>query len=215
MGDGGREASLLWRSTLDSRPSTPRRKGRGAVGGAVSAVAVGSMKASPIVMSCGILLLVRIPTLYLDTSVLGGYFDDEWRQPTRELWRQMEGGLWRFVSSDVTTREMVDAPEWVRDLFAQTFNDLDALIKFDDEMAELAAAYIGQRVVTAKYEDDARHVAACTLARVDHLISWNFRHLVNVQRAAGFNGVNLLKGYPAVSIVNPLEIIYGNQDENL
>jgi hypothetical protein len=34
---------------------------------------------------------MRQPTLYLETSILGGYFDDEWKKPTQELWRQMEG----------------------------------------------------------------------------------------------------------------------------
>lgn len=79
----------------------------------------------------------------------------------------------------------------------------------------MAAAYVAQGVVTAKYEDDARHVAVCTVARINLLVSWNFHHLVNVQREAGFNGVNLLQGYPPVRIVNPLELIYGNQDQNL
>ena len=70
-------------------------------------------------------------------------------------------------------------------------------------------------MVSSKYEDDARHVAACTVSRADLLVSWNFRHLVNVQRETAFNGVNLLQGYAAIRIVNPLEIIYGNQDQNL
>jgi hypothetical protein len=65
------------------------------------------------------------------------------------------------------------------------------------------------------YTDDARHVAACTVARLDYLVSWNFRHLVNVQREAGFNAVNLLQGYRAVRIVNPLELIYGDQDQDV
>ncbi len=65
------------------------------------------------------------------------------------------------------------------------------------------------------YTDDARHVAACTVAKIDFLVSWNFRHLVNVQREAGFNAVNLLQGYQTLRIVNPLELIYGNQDQNL
>ena len=158
---------------------------------------------------------MRIPTLYLDTSVLGGFFDDDWEEPTRELWRQMEAGLWCFVSSDVTTREMAGAPEKVRGLFARTFTEIGALLEINGETEDLAAAYVAQGVVTAKYEGDARHVAACTVARIDFLVSWNFRHLVNVQREAGFNGVNLLKGYPAIRIVNPLEIIYGNQDQNV
>jgi len=46
------------------------------------------------------LKLVRTPSLYLDTSVLGGYFDDEWKEPTQELWRQMEAGQWRFVGGE-------------------------------------------------------------------------------------------------------------------
>jgi hypothetical protein len=48
--------------------------------------------------------------------------------------------------------------------------------------------------------------------RVNHLVSWNYRHLVNVRREAGFNAVNLLQGYPPVSIVNPKELIYGHTD---
>ncbi len=157
---------------------------------------------------------MRTPSLYLDTSVLGGYFDDEWQQATRMLWRQMEAGQWRFCTSFVTAEELSGAPEHVRDLFKTSFA-ADAVLDVTDEMDQLADAYIGQCVVTPKYENDARHVAVCTVARIDYLVSWNFRHLVNVQREAGFNGVNLLKGYPTVRIVNPLEIIYGSHDQSL
>ena len=48
------------------------------------------------------------------------------------------------------------------------------------------------------YEDDAYHVAVCTVARIEYLVSWNFEHLANVRREAGFNAVNLLQGYPPV-----------------
>jgi hypothetical protein len=154
---------------------------------------------------------MRTPSLYLDTSVLGGYFDDEWKQPTQELWQQMESGLWRFVTSLVTSEELIEAPERVRNLFNTTFEAADVL-SVTGEMDHLAATYVAQGVVTPKYEDDARHVAACTVVSADFLVSWNFRHMVNVQRETSFNGVNLLKGYPAIRIVNPLEIIYGNQD---
>lgn len=157
---------------------------------------------------------MRTPTLYLDTSVLGGYFDDEWRQPTQELWRQMESGLWHFVCSDVTTGEIEDAPEQVRNLFFATFPP-ETLLVTTEEMDALASAYVAQGVVTAKYQDDARHVAACSVSNLHLLVSWNFRHLVNVQRETGFNAVNLLQGYQTIRIVSPMELIYGNQDENL
>ena len=155
---------------------------------------------------------MRIPGLYLDTSVLGGCFDDEWKQPTRELWRQMEAGQWRFFTSVVTAEELAKAPERVRELFRTSF-EAEAILDITAEMDELADAYIAQGVVTTKYEDDARHVAVCTAARIDFLVSWNFKHLVNVQREAGFNAVNLLHGFSTVRIVNPLELIYGNKDK--
>lgn len=157
---------------------------------------------------------VRIPVLYLDTSVLGGYFDDEWKEATQELWRQMELGLWHFVSSDVIAQEIERAPEQVREPFDKTFT-LETLFDVTDEMEELAKAYVKHEVVTPKYKDDALHVAACTIARIDHLVSWNFRHLVNVKRETGFNAVNLLQGYKTIRIVNPLELIYGPQKEDV
>jgi hypothetical protein len=154
---------------------------------------------------------MRSPSLYLDTSILGGYFDDEWKAATQQLWEQMEAGKWRFFTSLIAAEEISHAPERVRELFKTTFSP-EMMLDVSHEMDELADAYIAQAVVTPNYEDDARHVAACTVARLDYLVSWNFRHLVNVQREAGFNAVNLLQGYQAVRIVNPLELIYGNQN---
>ena len=157
---------------------------------------------------------MRTPTLYLDTSTIGGYFDDEWKDATQELWRQMEAGQWKFVTSTAAVAELEQAPERVRELFKTSFEP-ENVFDVTDEMDELAAAYVAHGVVPPKYQDDARHVAACTIWRIDFLVSWNFKHLVNVQREAGFNGVNLLKGYPPIRVVNPLEIIYGNQDQSL
>jgi hypothetical protein len=49
--------------------------------------------------------------------------------------------------------------------------------------------------VPINYEDDAFHLATCTVARIDFLVSWNFKHLANARREAGFNAVNVLHGY--------------------
>ncbi len=156
-------------------------------------------------------LIVRTASLYLDTSVLGGYFDEEWQVPTRELWQQMKAGLWHFHTSIIAFDELTKAPSSVRELFQETF-DPHNLVPVTQEIEQLAAQYIEKSVLTPKYTDDARHVAACTVAKIDYLVSWNFRHLVNVQREAGFNAVNLLLGYQTIRIVNPMELIYGNED---
>jgi predicted nucleic acid-binding protein len=156
---------------------------------------------------------MKAPTLYLDTSAIGGYFDDEWKDATRELWRQMEAGQWRFVTSVVAVDELALAPEPVRGLFWGSFAT-NQLLEMTREIQQLAQAYVTHGVVSEKYKDDARHVAACTVHGIGLLVSWNFKHLVNVRREAGFNGVNLLKGYPSVRIVNPLELIYEPEDQS-
>ena len=157
---------------------------------------------------------MRTPTLYLDTSVLGGYFDDEFKEATQELWRQMEQGRFRFFTSFVTVDELTDAPERVREILTTTFAPGN-ILEITGEMEQLAAAYMSRAILTPKYSDDARHVAVCTVARIDYLVSWNFRHLVNVEREKGFNVVNLLQGYATLRIVNPLELIYENQSETV
>jgi len=153
-----------------------------------------------------------IPTLYLDTSVIGGYFDAEWMKGTRELWRLMELGLYRFVTSIVTPRELLRAPEQVRALFTTTFTK-ESILPVPDEAKQLAAAYIRQGILPEKYTDDAQHVAACTVAGIEYLVSWNFKHLVNAERKKGFNGTNLLHGYRNVSIVTPQEFIYEDREQ--
>ncbi len=113
------------------------------------------------------------------------------------------------MTSVITERELLAAPLAVRDLFEETFPSADVLLAETDEADDLAHEYLKAGVVTERYADDAMHVAICTVHRINFLVSWNFRHLVNVQREAGFNAVNLLQGYPMLSIVNPKEIIYG------
>ncbi len=80
---------------------------------------------------------------------------------------------------------------------------------------ELAQAYLAAGVVSDKYADDARHVAIATTHGIGVLVTWNFHHLANYRREAGFNRVNLENGYPAIRIISPLEIVYESQDEGI
>lgn len=157
---------------------------------------------------------MKTPILYLDTSVIGGYFDDEFKEATRELWRQLEAGKYRFVTSTITADELAEAPIQVRDLWADTFTP-EMILDVTEDMDQLTAAYMAQKVVPAKYEDDALHVAIAVVVGIQVIVSWNFKHLVNFQREAGFNGVNLLQGYPSVRILSPLELIYDDEEKDL
>jgi hypothetical protein len=90
-----------------------------------------------------------------------------------------------------------------------------AFLPLSEEADALAAAYLAQKIVPLDYEDDAYHVALCTVARIEYLVSWNFKHLANVRREAGFNAVNLLQGYPSVRIVAPTSLIHGYNEKDL
>ena len=153
-------------------------------------------------------------SLYLDTSVLGGYHDVEFKADTRALWRLREAGRFRFVSSVLVDQEISRAPPQVRSLLRSTFAPEDMLPMTAEALA-LAGHYLAHKVVPVAFTDDARHVAVCTVARLDYLVSWNFKHLANVRREAGFNSVNLLLGYRPVRIVAPTFLIHGHQEKDL
>ena len=156
---------------------------------------------------------MHTPALYLDTSVIGGYFDPEFMADTRALWRLMEAGRFRFFTSVITDQEIAGAPERVRALMRETFAG-SVLLPLSREADELGTAYLTQKVVPRDYEDDAYHVAVCTVARIDFLVSWNFKHLANVRREVGFNAVNVLHGYPPVRIVAPTFLIHGHEEKD-
>ena len=106
---------------------------------------------------------MKIPTLYLDTSVIGGYFDAEFREATRELVRQADLGLYRTFVSAVTVSEIQGAPAEVRQFFANTFDRAEQVLPLTAEAESLARAYLKAKVVSPNYSDDARHVAIATV----------------------------------------------------
>lgn len=104
---------------------------------------------------------VKPLNLYLDASTIGGYFDEEFMEPTQALWKQGRLGLYQFRASILVEIELERAPGRVRDLFQKTFHPAD-LLPLSTEDEELAKRYMLQKVVPTKYRDDARHVAIAT-----------------------------------------------------
>lgn len=152
-------------------------------------------------------------TLYLDTSVIGGYYDVEFMAATRALWRLMHRGAYRFYTSRVAINELRGAPLIVRELAARTFADPTHIFDISPEAYALAQAYLAAGVVPAKFADDAAHVAVATCEGIGLVVSWNFKHLASLHRNERFNAVNLLHGRPAIRIVTPSVLL--NPDEDL
>lgn len=79
-----------------------------------------------------------------------------------------------------------------------------------EECVELANAYLNDEIIPAKYRNDARHIALGVYYECDFIVSWNYRHMVNITVRRLINSTNLRMGYKSIEIVSPEEVIgYG------
>lgn len=86
------------------------------------------------------------------------------------------------------------------------------LVSLTGEQDILAQHYIEEGALTPKYESDAQHIAIATILKVDSLVSWNFRHMVNFFRIKQYNSINLKFGYSTIDIRTPKEVTYENEN---
>jgi len=92
-------------------------------------------------------------------------------------------------------------------IFGGVFDAELERVAVNDEILTLATKYISEKVVGQTSFDDCVHIATATIYKADILLSWNFRHIVNVYRIRGYNAINLRMNYPALEIRSPKEII--------
>jgi len=87
------------------------------------------------------------------------------------------------------------------------------LVSVSTEVLELVAAYEVRAILGPRYRNDLLHIALATVATVDALVSWNFRHIVRLDRIQLFNEVNTTLGRGALTIYSPREVTsYGRNE---
>ena len=146
--------------------------------------------------------------IYIDTSVVGGCEDEEFSQWSVQLFEGFRQGLRIAVVSDLTRREIEEAPESVKKVLSSIPDANVENVFLTEEAEKLAQNYIDEGVVSAKHIVDAQHIAIASVERVDVLVSWNFHQIVNLDRIRAFNSVNLKLGYPILEIRSPREVIH-------
>lgn len=144
--------------------------------------------------------------IYVDTSVLGGCFDPEFAAWSLGLLGDFRSARFAAVLSDVTAAEVARAPAAVRELHAELLATSAELVAVTDEVFDLLAAYEAHGVLPARFRNDMLHIALATIAQVDVLVSWNFRHIVRLDKIQRFNAVNLESGYQPLAIYSPREV---------
>jgi len=146
--------------------------------------------------------------VYIDTSVIGGCFDSEYEIPSKQLWNEFRAGKKLALLSDLLQLELEEAPTKVQRLLSELPETSVEFLSLDEEAIALAGEYIQDGAVAESSLSDARHIAIATIARADVLVSWNFKHIVNLNRIRRFNAVNMKLGYPTIEIRSPSEVLY-------
>jgi len=153
----------------------------------------------------------KIWRVYVDSTVVNGMFDyhmPERIERAKLFWDDVKNGRIRIIVSDVLEQEIRDAPQHVRDFFDDLPESQIEQVALTEEAKELADRYIVEGVVGGSNMNDCRHVALSTLAEADVLVSWNFRHIVKLNKIYRYNAINKLLGYREIEIRTPEEVNY-------
>jgi predicted nucleic acid-binding protein len=151
--------------------------------------------------------------IYVDTSVIGGYYDEEFKEATRKLFERIERKDFIVYISEVNETELVLAPQEVKEVKDKIPNDCLRFLEIDDEADNLAQTFINEKALSKSSENDAYHIALASVNRLDCLISWNFKHIVNFDKIKIFHSINIRLGYPIIDIRSPLEFLSDDNND--
>lgn len=145
--------------------------------------------------------------VYLDTSVISHLLQDdapEKMADTRTLWEMFKNGKYDVYLSTVTLREIQECPEPKRTQLVDCLNEIEFItLDITDEVVIMAEKIIDMGILTKKSFDDCQHIGAAIINECDCIISWNFKHIVNVKTIRGVRAITNLEGYKIIEIWSP------------
>lgn len=150
---------------------------------------------------------MKTPRIYIDTSVVGGCFDQEFARESKTLFQFINRGQMIGLVSDLLVEELELAPSQIQEFFGRLDPKFLESIERSTETEILRDAYLKAGVVSQTHINDAHHVALATIGRADLIVSWNFKHIVHYDKIRGFNAINLTLGYPVIDIRSPKEVV--------
>ena len=145
--------------------------------------------------------------VYLDTSVISHLFQEdvpEKMTDTRQLWEMFRQEKYDVYLSTVTLEEIEDCPEPKRSNLLNCLEQISyTLVPINNNVSEIAEQIIEMGILTKKSYDDCQHIGAAIISECDCIISWNFKHIVNIKTIRGVRAITNLKGHKPIEILNP------------
>ena len=145
--------------------------------------------------------------VYLDTSVISHLLQEdvpEKMADTRQLWEMFCSNRYDVYLSTVTLEELKGCSEPKQSQLFDYLGQIDyTLIQINDKIEEIALQIIEMGILTKKSYDDCQHIAAAIISECDCIISWNFKHIVNIKTIRGVRAITNLKGHKPFEILNP------------
>ncbi len=151
--------------------------------------------------------------IYADTSVFGGCFDDEFAEESLAFFEAVRNGKFVLVVSPTVLAELQRAPEQVQEILTGLPANAVEIVEISTEVEHLRDAYLAASILRFEHKSDAEHIATASVAEVDFVVSWNFKHIVHFEKIAGYQAVNLLNGYREIRIHSPQEMVISEEEE--
>lgn len=148
-----------------------------------------------------------IKVVYIDTSVVGGVFDKEFELWTNIFFDQVKRGEFKVAVSELLVEELKPAAKHIRDFIFTLPEDQVLVAPYQDDARELADKYQEEGIVGPTSLTDCRHIATATVNDIRILTSWNFKHIVNLNKIQLYNAVNIKSGYIPLEIRTPRELL--------
>ena len=145
--------------------------------------------------------------VYLDTSVVSHLMQEDVpakMADTLQLWQLFLKGIYEVYVSTVTLEEISACPEPKRSRLREYLGEISfTTLDISNDAAEVAQQIIDMGILTQKSYDDCQHIGAAVVNECDCIISWNFKHIVNIKTIRGVRAITNLKGYRPIEILNP------------
>lgn len=156
--------------------------------------------------------------LYLDTSVVSYLQQEDSPEKTTVtnlFWDRLKKRKdIEVYMSDVVFAELNKCHEPKLSFLKKKVKEIDFIfIEKDDDAEHLANKIIDLGILTEKSRDDCYHIALAVLEGCSYIVSWNFKHLVNVKTINGIRAITNLQGYSPIDIISPEMMFQEVEDE--